>query len=83
MQIQDWTVDSPRMQESPRPEDIGDQRTPVSPEEEEDTPSAADPRSEPGAPGVAARMPLWLIVGGFVIFALVALYLAWLLMPPS
>lgn len=67
-----------RVVESPRPEELGDQRTPVAPEPD-DRPAAADPRSEPGVKGTAARFPYWLIVGAFVIFALVALYLAWLL----
>ena len=63
------------MQESPRPEDIGDQRTPVA-TEEPDRQSAVDPGSEPGPAAGASRLPLWLIVGAVVIFALLALYLA-------
>jgi hypothetical protein len=64
------------MQESPRPEDLDDQRTPVAPEPP-DRPSAADPRSEPGLRGTVARLPYWFIVVAVIIFALIALYLVW------
>jgi hypothetical protein len=70
------------MQESPRPDDLGDQRTPVGPEPA-DEPSAADPRSEPGAAGAAARVPYWLVVIAVVVIALVALYLAGIVFPPE
>lgn len=68
------------MNESPRPEDLGEQRTPVAPEPADDSP-AVDPRSEPGVRGAAARVPYWLIVGGFIVAALVILYLAWTYFP--
>jgi hypothetical protein len=68
------------MHESPRPDDLGDQRTDIDPEPS-DQRDAADPRSEPGVAGAASRYPYWLIVGGFLVFALVALYIAWLLWP--
>lgn len=68
------------MYESPRPDDVGDERTPVATEPEQRS-TPPDPRSDPGAPGVARRYPLWLIVGAFVIFALVLLYILWEIMP--
>ena len=68
------------MHESPRPEDLGDQRTPVAPEPV-DEPAAVDPRSEPGARGAAARVPYWLIVGAVILVAIVVLYLAWTFFP--
>lgn len=62
------------MKESSRPEHLGDERTPVITDaEQERTP--ADPDSNSGVSGIAARYPLWLIVGAVVLFALVALYL--------
>jgi type VI protein secretion system component VasF len=68
------------MYESPRPDQVGDERTPLATEPEQSR-SPADPRSESGAAGVAARYPLWLIVGGFIIFALVLLYIVWEIAP--
>jgi len=70
------------MSEAPRPEDLGEQRTPVAPEPGEDQRSAADPRSDPGLGGAVARLPYWFIVIGFVFFALIALALAWAAFPP-
>jgi len=55
------------MVESPRPEDLGEQRTPVGPEPAETRMSAADPTSEPGPRGVAARYPYAIIV---IVFAI-------------
>lgn len=66
------------MYESPRPEDLGEQRTRVDAQAEVST-SAPDPRSEPGPAGVAGRFPVWVIVGGVVVIVLIALYLAFLL----
>ena len=68
------------MTESPRPSDVGDERTPVATEAEQSS-TPPDPASESGATGAVARYPIWLIVGAVVIFALVALYLAWILVP--
>jgi hypothetical protein len=68
------------MHETPRPDELGDERTPVATEAEQ-RPTAADPRSEPGITGTAARYPLWLIVGAVVIIGLIAVYLAWLVAP--
>lgn len=72
------------MRESPRPEDVGDERTPVATEDEmmPDDRGAADPRSEPGLTGSEARFPYWLIIGAVVIIALVAIYLAWQYLSP-
>ena len=68
--------------ESPRPDDLGEQRTPVGPEPRETRLSAADPRSDPSARGLFARYPYAIIVIAFAIFALIALYLAWSAAPP-
>ncbi len=68
------------MYESPRPEDLGDQRTPVAPEPD-DGDATVDPRSEPGVGGTVARLPYWFIVGGVILFAAVILYLAWAVFP--
>lgn len=78
------TANSPtmgRMHEAPRPDELGEQRTPVAPEPEEDAPSAADPRSDPGVRGTAARFPYWLIVATVIVGALILLYLAWTIFP--
>jgi len=69
------------MTESPRPEDLGEQRTAVAPEPADDSPTA-DPRSEPGRRGGLARVPYWLIVGAVLIVAIVALYFAGVIFPP-
>ena len=63
------------MDETPRPEDLGEQRTPVAPEPA-DRPGAVDPRSEPGAKGAVAKMPYWVIVGAVILTAVVVLFLA-------
>ena len=63
------------MDETPRPEDLGEQRTPVAPEPV-DRPGAVDPRSEPGAKGAAAKVPYWIIVAAVIVVAAVVLYLA-------
>lgn len=68
------------MHEAPRPEDLGEQRTPIAPEPE-DEPSAVDPRSEPGARGALARLPYWFIVAAVIVLALLALYLVWTVFP--
>lgn len=68
------------MHESPRPRDLGEQATPVAPEPEDER-AQADPRSDPGARGAAARVPYWLIVGIFLIFAVVLLYFAGVIFP--
>ncbi|HUG47307.1 MAG TPA: hypothetical protein VMP67_02730 [Candidatus Limnocylindria bacterium] len=68
------------MNEAPRPQDLGEQRTPVGPEPEDDT-ATADPRSEPGAKGAAARLPYWLVVGAVLLFAIIALYFAGIMFP--
>jgi hypothetical protein len=68
------------MHESPRPEDLGEQRTPVAPEPE-DRPAAVDPRSETGPRGGLAKVPYWVIVGAVIVVAAVALYLAWTVFP--
>jgi hypothetical protein len=60
------------MSESPRPQDLGEQRTPVAPEPA-DEPSAADPGSEPGPIGVTAGLPYWLIVGAVLVIAIIVL----------
>jgi hypothetical protein len=70
------------MYESPRPDELGEQRTPVAPEPEDRDRSAADPRSEPGPRGTVARMPYWFIVLAVVAVGLVALFLAYLVFPP-
>ena len=70
------------MVESPRPDDLGEQRTPLDPEPPDDERSTADPRSEPGSAGAAARYPYAIIAIAFVLFALIALYLAWNVVPP-
>lgn len=70
------------MTESPRPEDLGEQRTPVSPEPAETEPSAADPRSDPGARGLLARYPYWFVVIGVVVVAIIALLFAFNVAPP-
>ena len=70
------------MTESPRPEDLGDQRTPVAPEPPEDDRSAADPRSEPGPRGTVAQFPYWFVVIGVVVAAVVVLALVWVVFPP-
>jgi hypothetical protein len=67
------------MDETPRPvEQRGD--TTAVPDAVEARRVDAD-RDEPAAARTAAKYPLWLIIGGFVLFALVALYLAWMLVP--
>jgi hypothetical protein len=68
------------MQESPRPDDLGEQRTPVGPEPPDRT-AAADPRSEPGWRGSVARMPYWFIVLAVIVIAVIALYLAGVIFP--
>ena len=71
------------MDDSPRPQDVGDQRTPVGPEPEYDEAgSATDPRDQPGIRGTVANLPYWVIVLAVILVALVALYLAWLVLPP-
>ncbi|MDP8904335.1 MAG: hypothetical protein M3N29_03305 [Chloroflexota bacterium] len=70
------------MRESPRPDDIGEQRTPVAPEPPETQRSAADPRSDPGPRGLLARYPYWFVVVAVIVFALILLYLAWTAAPP-
>ncbi len=70
------------MHESPRPEDVGEQRTPVAPEPA-DEPAQADPRSEPGPVGTLARLPYWFIVGAVIIIALIALALSGVVFPPE
>ena len=71
------------MDESPRPQDLGEQRTPIGPEPDDDEGrSAVDPRSEPGVRGTVASLPYWVIVLAVILVALVALYLAWLAFPP-
>jgi hypothetical protein len=67
------------MEESPRPDDLGDQRTPVGPEPEDERAEAADPRSEPGLRGALARVPYWFVVAAVIVAALILLYLADLL----
>jgi hypothetical protein len=69
------------MSEAPRPEDLGEQRTPVAPEPPEDRRSAVDPRSEPGPEGTVARYPYWLVVVVGVLAAVVVLTLVWLSFP--
>jgi hypothetical protein len=71
------------MTDSPRPDDLGEQRTPVAPEPNDDDQSAADPRSEPGARGAVARVPYWLIVGAVLLVAVLALYFAGAIFPPQ
>lgn len=71
------------MTESPRPDQLGDQRTPIAPEPDEERPAAADPRSDPGAGGAAARVPYWFVVIAVVVVALIALYLAGIVFPPQ
>jgi hypothetical protein len=68
------------MHEAPRPDELGEQRTPVAPEPK-DEPGATDPRSEPGARGAVAKVPYWFIVGAVIVVAVVALYLAWTFFP--
>jgi hypothetical protein len=70
------------MTEAPRPDDLGDQRTPVAPEPNEDRRSAADPRSESGIQGAAANFPYWFVVIGVVFAAVIALTLVWVVFPP-
>jgi hypothetical protein len=70
------------MRESPRPEDLGEQRTPVAPEPADES-SSADPRSEPGVTGAAARVPYWFIVIAVIVVALIALYFAGIIFPPE
>ncbi|HWH36663.1 MAG TPA: hypothetical protein VNT28_02675 [Candidatus Limnocylindrales bacterium] len=70
------------MSEAPRPEDLGDQRTPVAPEPPEDGRSIADPRSDEGVSGAAARFPYWFVVIGVVLVAAVVLAFVWLVLPP-
>jgi len=70
------------MRESPRPEDLGEQRTPIAPEPAEGDRSAADPHSEPGPRGVLARYPYWIFVLVVVIVAVIALAFAWATAPP-
>jgi hypothetical protein len=70
------------MTHSPRPEDLGEQRTPVAPEPPEDELSAVEPRSEPGVKGAAARFPYWFVVIGVVFAAVLVLTLVWVVFPP-
>ena len=70
------------MRESPRPDDLGDQRTRLD-APAEDSGSKADPGSEPGLAGAAAGYPLWVIFGGVLLLALIAIYLATLLTHPN
>jgi hypothetical protein len=52
------------------------------PEPDEDRRSATTGGDhDSGVKATAARYPLWLIIGGFVIFALVVLFLAWIAVP--
>ena len=69
------------MYESPRPDDLGDQRTRQD-TQQDDADLEADPRSEPGLAGAVARFPLWLIVSGVLLLALIAIYFAWLVLSP-
>lgn len=68
------------MHESQRPEDLGDRRTAIATEPDDDA-AAADPRSEPGARGTVARLPYWFIVGAVALAAAAILYLAWTAFP--
>lgn len=68
------------MNEAPRPSELGDERTPVATEAEQ-SPTPADPASEPGPRGTIARYPMWLIIGAVIVFALAAIYLAWVAAP--
>jgi hypothetical protein len=70
------------MSEAPRPEDLGEQRTRVGPEPAEEQPSAADPRSEPGARGALSQFPYWFVVVGVVVVAVIVLTLVWVVFPP-
>jgi hypothetical protein len=70
------------MSEAPRPEDLGEQRTPVAPEPREDRPAAVEPRSEPGLSGAAKQFPYALVVVGVVFAAVLVLTLVWLVFPP-
>ena len=70
------------MQGSPRPDDLGDERTPVATDAEQQR-TAPDPRSEPGVRGAIARYPLWLIVGSVVVIGLILIYLAWFIAPSA
>jgi hypothetical protein len=74
---------SQRMRESPRPEDLGEQRTPVAPEPAETERSAVEPRSEEGLRGMAARWPYWIIVGSIIVAAFIVLYVVWYVIPPQ
>lgn len=68
------------MNEAPRPQDSGEERTsgPIDPHDEA---AAADPASKPGPSGTVARYPLWVIIGVFVVVALLALFIARVLVP--
>ena len=68
------------MNEAPRPEDTDDERPPVAAYPHEEA-AAADPASKPGPSGTVARYPLWVIIGVFVVVALVALFIARVLVP--
>ncbi|HVM30365.1 MAG TPA: hypothetical protein VM305_06305 [Candidatus Limnocylindrales bacterium] len=70
------------MSEAPRPDDLGEQRTPVAPEPEEHREAAADPRSDSGVQGAAASFPYWFVVVGVVFAAVIALTLVWVVFPP-
>ena len=71
------------MKESPRPEDLGEQRTPVGPEEDGGDEAAVDPRSEPGPRGTLARLPYWFIVGAIIVAAIVFLLVSGAVFPPQ
>jgi hypothetical protein len=76
------------MSETPRPQELGEQRTPVAPEPDDHGESAADPHSEPGArsepgpAGVAKQFPYALVVIGVVFAAVLVLTLVWVVFPP-
>ena len=68
------------MNEAPRPHDSGGDRT-SSTRDPHDEAAAADPASKPGPSGTVARYPLWVIIGVFIVVALVALFIARVFVP--
>jgi hypothetical protein len=68
------------MNEAPRPHDSGEDLTSTS-RNTHDQAAAADPASKPGLSGTVARYPLWVIIGVFVVVALLALFIARVFVP--
>lgn len=58
-----------------RPDELGDQRTPVDPQSAD--PLRPEPRDRPGPRGALASAPVWIIVGVAFLVALFVLLLVW------